>query len=134
MTRPKLEVVRPDDEHVELYIDGKYVLGASYDMHGSVGMEAIQAAARHVARALGADVVPVAEPSAQPWRYYVTFMVAVKRGGDGFDYMPAVRWVDLPGPIEGPEDTDRLCAEVAGKIYSVENVRITNFIYIDGPS
>jgi hypothetical protein len=133
--RPKLEIIRPDDESVEIYVDGKEIASANHDADGWNGMGRLVDAAQAIARALGADIVVADDPAPQPYRYYVTFMIAMKRNG-GFDYMPAVRWLDLPRAIEGPEDTDRLCAEFAAahRDYPAENIRITSFIYIEGPS
>lgn len=130
MERPKLEIIRAEDG-VEIYLGGKEVM--SYVGHVN-RLDLIEETARVVAEALGANVGKVEEPTPQPHRYYVVFAVAVKHPtGLTFDYIPAVRWVDLPKAIEGPEDFDALCAEVAGKVYPVENVRVINFIYIDGP-
>lgn len=129
--RPKLEVVRPADDVVELYVNGKFVLSASYDMHGTVGMEAIQAAARHVARALGADVVPVDAPSRQPYTYFVTY-VALTNGpiiGQRFGFI----WCTRSKEIEGAADTEDVVAAIKADRPGLDNIVITNFICTDGP-
>lgn len=41
-------------QDVEVYVDGKYVLGVTYDEIGSKGVAAVAGAARHVAAALAA--------------------------------------------------------------------------------
>jgi len=47
----------PTGTDVEVYVDGKYVLGATHDQLGSQGVAAVAGCARHVAAALAA--VPV---------------------------------------------------------------------------
>lgn len=53
-------VVRWDsDEQVTILIDGDHVLSVTHDAVGWDGMEAVIAAARHVARRLGIDSIEV---------------------------------------------------------------------------
>lgn len=49
-------VRRPDDDHLEVVIDGNVVAEANHDEHGWSGMDAVEKTAVAVARALGVEI------------------------------------------------------------------------------
>lgn len=49
-------IERPDDEHIEVHVNGQVVATANYDEHGWSGMDAVVKTALAVARALGGTV------------------------------------------------------------------------------
>lgn len=51
----ELEFRRPDDEHLEVWIDGQEVASASHDGHGWAGMELLEKAATEVHKAATAS-------------------------------------------------------------------------------
>lgn len=132
MSKPKLEIVRPDDEHVEVWIGGKEVARANYDEHGSSGMGAVEDTARAVAKVLGAEVEETDDPSRQPYRYFLAF---VGTAGGWFGHYNA--FVEVPDAIEDV-DTMRAAlamalAAFAGEGTRITNPALTNFILVDGP-
>jgi hypothetical protein len=52
----QITVRRPDDDHVEILVNGKVVATANHDEHGWSGMDAVVSTACAVARALGGQV------------------------------------------------------------------------------
>lgn len=60
--RLKINYEAGNGQDVEVYVDGEYVLGATYEQLGSQGVAAVASAARHVAAAL-------AKPAPAPARY-----------------------------------------------------------------
>ena len=127
--RPQLEVVWPDDEAVEIYIDGKEVASGSYDLHGSIGMAAIEETARHVARALGADIIPADEPSPQKYRYFIAYIFTAKDCNG-----PGQVWHDRDTPIEDAASLQDSMDKIRQDRPDFTGIVITNFILIDGPS
>lgn len=55
-TRPTVAIERPDDETIEIRINGDVVASANHDEHGWSGMDAVEATALAVARACGAEI------------------------------------------------------------------------------
>ncbi|MEV5819238.1 hypothetical protein AB0L22_08695 [Micromonospora haikouensis] len=53
---PMVAVERPDDEHIEVHVNGQVVASANHDEHGWDGMDAVEKTALAVARAFGAEV------------------------------------------------------------------------------
>ena len=53
---PTIRVDHPDDDQVEILVDGRVVASANFDDHGRDGMDAIERTALAVARAFGAEV------------------------------------------------------------------------------
>ncbi|MEV4197038.1 hypothetical protein [Micromonospora globbae] len=49
-------IERPDDEEIEVHVDGQVVASANHDDHGWSGMDAVERTALAVARACGARV------------------------------------------------------------------------------
>lgn len=49
-------IERPDDETMEVHVNGEVVASANHDEHGWSGMDAVERAALAVARACGASV------------------------------------------------------------------------------
>ncbi|MEU0078626.1 hypothetical protein ABZY58_12070 [Micromonospora tulbaghiae] len=54
---PAVTIERPDDERIEVHVNGREVATANHDEHGWSGMDAVEKTALAVARAFGA-VVP----------------------------------------------------------------------------
>lgn len=57
----RVVIVRPDDEHLVVEVDGVEVASANYDAHGWSGMEAVEKTALAVAKAVGVE-------TAEEWR------------------------------------------------------------------
>lgn len=53
---PAVSIERPDDEHIEVHVNGQVVASADHDEHGWSGMDAVEKTALAVARAFGAEV------------------------------------------------------------------------------
>ncbi|MEV5211392.1 hypothetical protein AB0K35_28350 [Micromonospora sp. NPDC053740] len=53
---PAVTVERPDDETVEIHVNGQVVASANHDEHGWSGMDAVEKTALAVVRAFGAAV------------------------------------------------------------------------------
>ncbi|MFG3709496.1 hypothetical protein [Micromonospora sp. NPDC047730] len=51
---PRISIERPDDERIQVHINGQEVASANHDEHGWSGMDAIERTALAVARACGA--------------------------------------------------------------------------------
>ena len=88
--KPKLSIVREDDEHTEVWIDGRFIIGAGYDELGSKGMAAVESAARHVARALGAEVETTDDPGRPPYRYFVSYQYSGVHRDPAVDGLPPI--------------------------------------------
>lgn len=132
--RPKVQIVRPDVHDieanaVEVYIDGKFILGASRAHHGHVSIEAIRSAARHVARALGADVEDAAEPDAQPYVYFIAYAYTKGKYIHGTGSV----WHTRPTPIEDAASELASREAIQRDHPDFDEVVITNFICTDGP-
>lgn len=55
-SKRKVDIRRPDDEHLEVVVNGEVVATANHDEHGWDGMGAVERTALAVARALGVDL------------------------------------------------------------------------------
>jgi len=53
---PAVSIERPDDENIEVHVNGSVVASANHDEHGWSGMDAVEKTALSVARAFGAAV------------------------------------------------------------------------------
>lgn len=51
-----IAIIRPDDEHLRVEVNGTEVASANYDEHGWSGMAAVEKTARAIAKAAGLDV------------------------------------------------------------------------------
>lgn len=141
--RPKLEIVKPavhdpEANDVEIYIDGKFIAGGSRAHHPAASLAAIEAVARHVARALGADIDVTDDPMPQPYRYFVTFAV-LRTGwraaltGWSAGQIHASYWFDLDKDVDGPADTQALADTIAERFPYPVIVTVTGVTYVDGP-
>lgn len=52
-----IEIRRPDDEHVEILVDGELAAYASHDEEGWAGMQAVVNTTRGLAKALNVEVI-----------------------------------------------------------------------------
>lgn len=52
---PTITIERPDDEHIEIHVNGVAVASANYDEHGWSGMDAVERTALAVSRALSPE-------------------------------------------------------------------------------
>ncbi|MBQ1061317.1 hypothetical protein [Micromonospora sp. C41] len=57
MTAPTITIERPDDEHIEIHVNGEVIASANHDEHGWSGMDAVERTALAVARACRVRVV-----------------------------------------------------------------------------
>ncbi|MFY1595450.1 hypothetical protein [Micromonospora sp. WMMD737] len=55
MATGPITIERPDDEHIEIHVNGEVVASANHDEHGWSGMDAVERTALAVAGALSAD-------------------------------------------------------------------------------
>lgn len=53
----QIQIHRPDDETVEIYVGETEVAYANHDVHGWAGMNAVEETARRIANALGMEVI-----------------------------------------------------------------------------
>lgn len=149
MSRPVVEIVRPADDHVEVYVGGRCVAQADHDGTGWYAIpdaDPLTVGARAVAEALGAEVKDATAPMSQPWRYFVAYHYttpfpagaaalapAFHSAGSGFGNV----WVEGDHPIENHEDIASLEARLLNDISqsrSVDTLVILNFQLIDGPT
>jgi hypothetical protein len=122
--RPKVQIIRPDDETIEVYVGGREVAHGNYDMFGSNGMGAIEDTARAVARALGADVEDAAEPDPQPYVYRLAWHAGGRYGSC---------WQTRPTPIEDADSEDEARRSVARATGVTAPIIFLSIEYIDGP-
>lgn len=54
--KPVVSIERPDDETIQVYVNGESIISANHDEHGWSGMDAVEKTALAVARACGAEV------------------------------------------------------------------------------
>lgn len=63
MSDTTIMIVWPDDDHVEVHVNGTEVASANHDEHGWSGMDAIVNTATSIARAAGIPVTTEGVPN-----------------------------------------------------------------------
>lgn len=128
MGRPKVQVIRPGDETIEVYIDGKQIAYVNHDEHGWSGMTAMYEAVKATATLLGADFEDTDEPDAQPYTYFIAYTSKV-----GNTQNIGTAWWTGTRAIESKADLDGIVAEIQAARPDLGTVVVTNFICTDGP-
>jgi hypothetical protein len=118
--RPKLEIVRAKDGADEIFVNGKFLADST---------DSAVVAAQRVARALGADIDEVDDPTPQPYTYFVAYdWVSSTQNGRG------QCWANVPKAIEGNDDLQAVVRDIRANSPHMTSVIVTNFICTDGPS
>lgn len=77
--KKKLQVLRPDEDSVELWVDGRCVYSRTGHQNS---LDAVEETARAVVKALGADVENTINPDRQPYRYFVAYHLVTVHSAD----------------------------------------------------
>ena len=52
-----MKIIKEDDESVEIWIDGNFIMSANHDEDGWSGMEMLETTARNIAKQLNLNIV-----------------------------------------------------------------------------
>lgn len=127
----RLEIVRPDDEHIEVWIGGREVASANHDEHGWSGMRDIEETARAVAKVLGAAVEETGDPTPKPWTYFIGF--AAHRSDSHEVSSFGNHWIDRPHAVESADDVTDIEREIAQDYASGTVVKVISLQLFDSP-